>query len=223
VSSPLRWTLAHGVHLAFSTAADGDLRDKQLRDNWLRAQGVAAPCRVVKQVHGKRIIVTERESTREADGLVTADPSTALGVFGADCPGLCIAAPDAFGLAHCGWRGTAAGIVGSLVDALQQLSASPRSAWHAFIGPGISGDEYEVDAPVLTARAWPAAAVRPTDQDHAQLDVAVAIGADLAAAGIAHIASANCCTSRDSRLWSYRRRGSGLVQLLVAWRDERAS
>lgn len=217
---PLRWKVGD-VQLAFSTATDGDLREQPLRQAWLAKEGIDAPCHVVKQVHGKKIVVAGENLGRDADGLVSASRGLALGVFGADCPGICVVAPDAFGVAHCGWRGTAAGIVGSLVESLARLSEIPRSQWQAFIGPGIGSDEYEVDTPVISARTWPSGALRPTRAEHARLDIAIAIRADLAAAGVDRVTESGCCTATDPRLWSYRRRGSGLVQLLVAWRDAR--
>ncbi len=208
------------VRIAFSQAADGDQRLPARRGAWIVSLGISRLA-VPRQVHGT-VIVDAGASAAEldrADGLVSDDPRLALGVFGADCPGLCIAAPDALGVAHCGWRGVAAGIVTRLVDALAARSAHPRSRWHAFIGPGIRGPAYEVDAPVLAARAWPIAALAPRANGRASLDLPTAIIADLAHAGIAHATASGRCTHEDSRLHSYRWDGPGITQLLVAWRS----
>lgn len=221
-SPTLRWTMPYDVCLAFSTAADGDCRDAGIRQRWLASLGhdlALRPVAVAVQVHGTVVRDAADALTGPADGLVSDDPRQAIGVFGADCPGLCLAAPDAIGVAHCGWRGTAGGIVGQLADALAARSAFPRSSWRALVGPGICGDEYEVDAPVLSSRRWPAAALRPRDGGRALLDLPLAIAADCAAAGIGSVERSGVCTRRDPRLRSYRGDGPGFSQLLLAWRS----
>jgi copper oxidase (laccase) domain-containing protein len=217
-AAPLRWILPDGIQLAYSTAADGDQRQAPLRQAWLGSLGLARPCVVPAQVHGALIADGDDPAALAgADGVVAARGGVVLGVFGADCPGLCLAAPDAFGLAHCGWRGTAAGIVASLAAALRRRSRHGPERWQAFIGPGIAGDRYEVDGPVLAARTWPAEATAPTRPGHAHLDLAAAIAADCRALGIVHLTASAVRTGRDPRLHSYRHRGPGLVQMLAAW------
>lgn len=215
----LHWTLPHGVRVAYSTVADGDQRERDQRHAWLASQGIPR-CVVPRQVHGTRIVQGDADATALAlaDGVVSSDPTLALGAFGADCPGLVLVAEDALGIAHCGWRGVANGIVGNLVAALRTVSASASGRWSAFIGPGISAPRYEVDQPVLSARSWPATAVTPGRPGHAWLDVAAAIAADLATHGVTSIQRSGICTLDDERLWSYRQRGAGQVQLLVASR-----
>jgi YfiH family protein len=215
---PLRWSIAPDVELAFSSAADGDLRSPPLRGRWLGELGVVRRCVVPGQVHGTRVADADDARLDDADGLVSADPDVALGVFGADCPGVCLIAPDALGVAHCGWRGTAGGIVARLVAALSSVSASTPERWRAFIGPGIAGASYEVDSPVLTARVWPPAALSPTRSGHARLDLTEAIASDLAAEGIGALVRSGVCTHADERLHSYRWQGRGITQLLAAWR-----
>ncbi|MBA3547798.1 MAG: polyphenol oxidase family protein [Nannocystis sp.] len=216
----LRWTLAGDVHLAFSTVAHGDMRDAERRSGFLASVGCHGPCAVPDQVHGCAIAPADAHvAAVVADGLATRTPGPAIAVFGADCPGLCLAAGNAIAVAHCGWRGTAGGIVDAAIAALARLTSQPCSTWQAFIGPGISAAHYEVDGPVLDARSWPAHALRDQRGDRARLDLASAIVADLAVHGVTGVTRADVCTWDDPRLWSYRRRGPGLVQALVAWRD----
>jgi copper oxidase (laccase) domain-containing protein len=219
--SALRWQVGHGVQAAWSTRADGDQREPGPRSVWLAGLGLGGRrCAVPRQVHGIRIAVDPADPAEMAlcDGIVSRDPRVVLGAYGADCPGLVLAAPDAFGVAHGGWRGTAAGIVPALVRALAGISAHPTSAWCGLVGPGIGADRYEVDAPVLTARTWPAGTVlRPRD-GRADLDLPGALAADAAAAGIPAVVRCGVCTASDPRLHSYRHRGGGLVQLLAVWR-----
>jgi hypothetical protein len=218
MSAPLSWSLPGGVALAYSAAADGDVRERERRTAWLARAGCPWPCAVARQVHGALIAEADPARLAEADGLVTGDPRLALAVFGADCPGLALVAADALGVAHCGWRGTAAGIVAALVQALAQRSAAPPATWQAFIGPGIAGARYEVDAPVLSARAWPPAALTPTRPGHARLDLATAIADDLAQLGIGDIRQSGVCTAADAALRSHRRGDRGAVQALAVWR-----
>ena len=216
----LTWELAD-CRIAFSTIADGDARDPERRQSWLNRCG--APTAIVPgQVHGAVLGNADDPGADRAlwDGVVSSDPRQALGVFGADCPGLILIAPDALGAAHCGWRGTAAGMVRNLVNALAQRSTTPPDTWHAFIGPGISGPRYQVDAPVLTAREWPTVALRPVDADHAELDLASAIAADCQSLGLRSITHSSICTASDPRLHSFRHDGKGIVQVLAVWRVE---
>jgi len=175
---------------------------------------------VPRQVHGTLVVAHDAADLSQADGVVSRDRGIAMGAYGADCPGLVIATPDALGIAHCGWRGTAGGIVARLSAAIEAVSQSPRGDWHAFIGPGISGPCYEVDSPVLAARAWPVTALSPSAHTgRAYLDLVTAIAADLQAAGVMAVGRSGVCTASDPRLHSFRRQGAGLVQMLIAWRE----
>ncbi len=174
---------------------------------------------VPRQVHGVLVVAQDVPDMSQADGVFSTDPQIAIGVYGADCPGVVIATPDTLGIAHCGWRGTAGGMVERLCSALEGVSKTPRSAWHALIGPGISGPRYEIDAPVLSAHAWPAAALAPSPTlGRAHLDLATVLDHDLRHAGIQAIQHSGVCTASDPRLHSFRHGGAGVVQLLVAWR-----
>lgn len=210
-----------GVTVAGSAAADGDMRLADRRAAWLTEVGIRRPCVVPRQIHGA-VVVDANAADPDlavADGVVSADGAFAVGAYGADCPGLCIVAGQAIGMAHCGWRGTAAGIVGVLIAHLRRAAPTiPPAKWSALIGPGISGPRYEVDAPVLAARAWPAEALALARPGHAQLDLTTAIAADLRAAGVTDVRFSGVCTFDDQRLWSFRRRGAGQVQVLAAWR-----
>lgn len=215
---PLRWELPHGVRIAMSQAGDGDLRIPGLRSAWSRRWSLPEPS-VLRQVHGRAILSGPHPGgTPDGDGLLCQGHMSGVGVFGADCPPLVIAAPDAMGVAHCGWRGTTAGIVSSLVQALRATSSHPPSAWSALIGPGVHPDDFEVDAPVLESRTWPIGCLRPGRPGRAWLDLASAIAADCTACGVGSIARTAITTSRDPRLRSHRRDGPGYPQLLLAWR-----
>jgi copper oxidase (laccase) domain-containing protein len=213
---PLRWSLAGDVQVAMSLREDGDLREDGRRIAWCSLHGFPIPV-VNRQVHGKRVVAASVGLTAEADGL-TAPNNEAIGVFGCDCPPLVVATPQAYGVAHCGWRGTAAGMVGELVAALDPSGSAARDTWSALVGPGIHPDDFEVDAPVLGARGWPAGTVLPGRPGHAWLDLPAAIAADCRSAGLGRVARSPLATSRHPQLRSHRRDGSGHPHLFLAWR-----
>jgi copper oxidase (laccase) domain-containing protein len=216
--APLLWDLPHGTHVAMSLGPHGDMRDRTLRESWCRRWALPVPS-VLRQVHGCTILPgPQAAAMMDGDGLTTRIPGEAIGVFGADCPSLVIVAPDAIGVAHCGWRGTAAGIVGQLIDALHSASSHPPQDWAALVGPGVHPDDFEVDAPVLSARQWPPGCLRHGRPGRAWLDLASTITADCAAGGIVNVARCATTTSRDVRLRSYRRDGPGHPHILLAWR-----
>jgi copper oxidase (laccase) domain-containing protein len=154
----------------------------------------------------------------EGDALITRRDDVPLLVYGAECPGLAIVAPDCRGLAHCGWRGCAAGLPGKLIASMRACSAAPIERWQAFIGPGICVDCYEVDQPVIGGGVWPAGSLRAgRDLSHAQLDLQACILSALEDAGLKQIALAAVCTAMDERLWSFRHQGRGMVQALMLY------
>ena len=212
---PLRWQLPHGVIVAMSLADAGDLRQAPARALWCASHAVPAP-QVTQQVHGTAILSDGVDGP--GDGRVSTQSLASLGVFGADCPPLVLAAPDALAVAHCGWRGTAAGMVGAVVASLAARSVHPPSTWSALVGPGVHPDDYEVDAAVLDACAWPAGTVLPGRPGRAWLDLPAAVAALAAAAGVGAVARSPLSTSRHAQLHSHRRHGRGAPQLLVAWR-----
>jgi hypothetical protein len=81
----------------------------------------------------------------EADAVVTSVPGIALGVSTADCTPVLLADAHArvVGGAHAGWRGALAGVLESVVTAMEGLGAD-RSRIVAVIGPTISQPNYEV-------------------------------------------------------------------------------
>ncbi len=199
-----------------SLREDGDLREDGRRKAWCSLHGFPIPI-VNRQVHRTCVVTASVGVTAEADGLI-APTNQAIGVFGCDCPPLVIATPQAYGVAHCGWRGTAAGMVRELATALDPSGSADRGSWSALVGPGIHPDDFEVDAPVLTARSWPPGTTLPGRPGHAWLDLPAAIAADCRSAGLIRVARSPLATSRHPHLRSHRRDGPGFPHLFVAWR-----
>lgn len=216
MTADLRWDLGYGLHAAFSTAADGDQRDAARRTEWLGRLGAPAPVAVPEQVHGASLAAAGPGWHPGVDGLILDASVPAAVIFGADCPGLILSGPRHVVAAHCGWRGVAGGMVAAAVAAYRAAAGVPPVT--AFIGPGISGTLYEVDAPVLEAFPWPGHAVVPGRPGRAWLDLPIAIAELLADEGITSVRLSGVCTASDERLHSYRHQGPGLVQALAVWR-----
>lgn len=198
-------------------------RDEALVENWGRvARSLDArlderAVAIVEQVHGPGVVVVERAGGPLAplgrgDALVTDRPGVALAVRVADCVPILLHAPGshpAVAAVHSGWRGTAAGVVGAAVAALRRL-AGPDAEVRAVVGPHIGQDAFEVgDEVVVALEAASGLArggfARPGARDHAHVDLSVVIAAQLAAAGVRHVAWVEGCTTRDAHLWSHRR------------------
>ncbi len=98
---------------------------------------------------GGKGIIRERGYT-DVDGLVTDEKGLCLVCFFADCVPLYFVDREhgAIGLAHSGWRGTAAGMGRHMVERMgQEFGTIPRQLTAA-IGPSICQDCYEVSEEV---------------------------------------------------------------------------
>ncbi len=186
-----------------------------------------------RQVHGTVVLDADAETgtARVGDGWLVLRPGRLAAVLGADCPGVLLVLPEErqLALAHCGWRGTAAGFAPRTLDALLDASSSRPDRVIAWIGPGIGANHYEVDEPVLEAIACAvppegfAAAIEPTRPGHARLDLTVVLTAQLHAAGLRpeNVRRAAVCTYDDAAWHSHRRDGAsaGRHVLLGGWLD----
>lgn len=111
-----------------------------------------------RQPHGVKILrVDESEAEfflREGyDGYITNCAQVVLATFHADCVPIYFFDPrrEVIGLAHGGWRGTAAGIAGKMVDRMRSEYGTRPEELMVRIGPCISQNGYEVDLPVIQA------------------------------------------------------------------------
>lgn len=94
--------------------------------------------------------VTRPGDYENIDGLVTDRPGIVLVVYVADCVPLYFVDPvrRAVGLAHSGWRGTAAGMGARMVRAMGEYFDTRPEDLYAAIGPSICRDCYEVSKDV---------------------------------------------------------------------------
>jgi hypothetical protein len=95
---------------------------------------------IARQVHGTTAVdVHLGVDPGTADVLATSDPHVALCILVADCVPILVVDPTASVLvvAHAGWRGTAARVAVSAIDAARRLGAEPGRC-RAVLGPCIS-------------------------------------------------------------------------------------
>ncbi|MCM1119080.1 MAG: peptidoglycan editing factor PgeF [bacterium] len=105
--------------------------------------------RRVYRADGGKGIIRDRDYT-DVDGLVTDDSNLCLVCFTADCVPLYFVDVEngAIGLAHSGWRGTAAGMGRCMTERMRQEFGTEPEQLTVAIGPSICQDCYEVSEEV---------------------------------------------------------------------------
>lgn len=151
----------------------------------------------------------------DCDALITDEPGTALTVFSADCTPILLFDPvrGAIGAVHSGWRGTALGIAGKTVAAMERAYGCRPEDIRAAVGPCISACCFETRQEVpqameaaLGALALPA--IRQTDPEHYHVDLKLLNCVWLELAGVRLIdVSPQCTCCEPERFWSHRRTG----------------
>ncbi|MCU0869618.1 MAG: peptidoglycan editing factor PgeF [Burkholderiales bacterium] len=191
------------------------------------AAHLPAPPRWLTQVHGTGVVrhvaaATPDAPLPQADAAWTTDADVVCVVQMADCLPVLLAADDgsAVAAAHAGWRGLAAGVLEATIDAMSM----PPARLHAWLGPAIGPDRFEVGDDVRDAftAADPGAAIafRPGDRAGKWwADLFVLARRRLAHAGIAHVAGGGTCTASDpARFFSHRRDGTSGRMAACIWR-----
>jgi YfiH family protein len=213
------------ARLLTTTRLDGDLAVGLDRDLLARRRAavVDRPWTWLHQVHGADVVVVEHPGQHAgavADAAVTAVPGAVLSVTTADCVPVVLVGDGALGVAHAGWRGLVAGVVGATAAAMAELGAPPV---RAVVGPSIRAGCYEfgaADLDVVAAR-W-GEEVRATTRDgRPALDVTAGVRAALAEVGVLDVGDDGACTACEpERYWSYRARGEAGRVATVAWLDD---
>ena len=220
----------------------GSARDDDRASAWAdlaTAMGVA-PDHLARahQVHGAAVVVRRHGDAPpspdlpDADVLISNDPSIALAIQTADCVPMLIAdaRTGTVGAAHAGWRGLAARVPLTTVEALSREFGSAPEDLIAAVGPSIRADRYEVGADVrerfeaasfgaADLERWFLPGKRP---DHWFFDGWQAARDQLAVAGLRpdHIHVARLCTAEYPDLFcSYRRDGTGAGRIAGAIRS----
>ena len=166
------------------------------------------PC-WLDQVHGSNVVTAEKfDAPPKADGSVNGQPGQICVVRSADCLPvlLCSADGRAFGAAHAGWRGLAAGVIENTVAT---LGVEPANLL-AWLGPAISQPSFEVGGEVreafLAHDANAGNCFVANDRGRWQADLYGLARQRLAAAGVTKVSGGEFCTFLDKdRFYSYRR------------------
>jgi YfiH family protein len=175
-----------------------------------------------KQVHGTAALrVTEAPAagtvfdTGSRDILVTTLPGVALVVQTADCVPVVLAGPDAVGIAHAGWRGSAKNAAGAAVEEMSRVGMPP-SDLRAWLGPSIGPCCYEVGGEVAAQFAGEFA--RRSFGRQYTLDLPAVNRSQLEAAGVpaANISLHPTCTRcGGEKFASYRRDGAAAGRMIT--------
>ena len=223
---------------AVPVAAGDDLATERHLETALEREGIAIAR--MRQIHSARVLeVDGAGAAGDGDALVTRATGLALRAVTADCVPVLLASPGAIAAVHAGWRGLASGVLSEAVRALGSTGrgaaggvggageAAPRPV-RAVIGPAIGACCYQVGRDVaeqVARRAGSTVILERGEGERPHLDLALAARLELAAAGVAEIATVPACTRCSSeRLWSYRRDGERAGRnVALIWRDrERA-
>jgi hypothetical protein len=178
----------------------------------------APPAAWMYQVHSDEVAVLDDPAAigerPRIDGRATRLTGVALGALGADCLTVAVAGGGAVAVAHAGWRGLAAGVLGRAVDRVRELGADPAAELQAAVGPGAGPCCYEVGPEVHAVFAD-----RPQARHGDNLDLAAIASAQLSEAGVGAVHALWLCTVCRPELFFSHRRDHGVTgrQAGVAW------
>jgi len=213
------------------------------RERLLKLAGVSEAA-WLEQIHGAGIVRAEdvlaqahaNGAPTRADASVTDRPGTVCVVMVADCmPVLfCDEAGRAVGAAHAGWRGLAAGIVEQTAQRVAELAGVEAGALHAYLGPSIGPDAFEVGADVRDAFMNGVGAAQrdamanafvehPHNPGKYLADLPALARLRLQRLGVTRIVGGDLCTvTQRERFYSYRRdRETGRMAAMI-WLDDQA-
>jgi YfiH family protein len=149
---------------------------------------------IPRQTHSARVAHAGVDLDLEGvDALVSNRPGQVLCINTADCLPLLLADEQAgvIGAAHCGWRGTVAGIALRTLEAMMALGARPERI-HAAMGPCLCLDCFEVGEEVAAQFPPEMVCRRPGEKPH--VDLAATVAAQLRSRGVTHIALPTACS-----------------------------
>jgi polyphenol oxidase len=205
---------------------------------WRRIEGLeqgfgdrtTAPPRAVRtlrQVHGRLIHhLDEVPRSGDGDGLITDRRATLVGVWTADCVPVHLLGPGARIAAalHCGWRGSAAGLIPAAVELIERRWDLTARELEAALGPAIDDCCYEVGDDVRSAFVARVGSELGsvgfrTRQRRLYLSLRDFLAAELEALGVANVVRLGPCTGcRTDLLYSFRKEGKTGRQLSwIGW------
>ncbi len=185
-----------------------------------------------RQTHSTTVrIVTGGETAEQLDGVdavVTSTAGLCIGVSTADCIPLLLydARQHIAAAVHAGWRGTLGRIVAHTIETMQTHFGTQPADLYAAIGPGISGEAYDVgeELPQQFAEAgFPIEDIAYKTNKRWHLDLPKANRLELLRLGLAadKVSDCNICTyQHNDRFFSARRQGihSGRIYTAICRR-----
>ena len=171
------------------------------------------------QVHGDDVLVVATgtdDAVREVqvaarkgvDAIVCSAQDVPVLLCYADCVPVVLVAPGAFAVVHSGWKGTKARIAAKALRKLVELAGCTPADVLAYIGPHISGADYEVSHELAETFADEFGEVVTPDERH--LDLGSAVRVTLEGEGVQPEAILDDCPSTASctnRFFSFRAEG----------------
>jgi YfiH family protein len=197
----------------------------------------------LSQVHGATVVNADdvlaatqrREPLMQADASVTDRTGTVCVVMIADCMPVLLCDPQgrAVGAAHAGWRGLASGVVENTAQRVASLAGTDMSVLHAYLGPCIGPQAFEVGPDVRDAfmkgvggaqRDIVASAFveHPLNAGKFLADLPGLARWRLAQIGVTNVTGGDHCTVTErERFYSYRRdRETGRMAALIWLADQ---
>lgn len=180
---------------------------------------------VMAPVHGGEVAFVDSAGVVDSvDSLVTEEAEIGLVALGADCAtiGICGYRDNhqpIIAVAHCGWKGLCADVLGNTVKAMSERGAV---TFRAILGPAICGNCYPVPKERIQqvrdrCRAHIAAAALGISGG---IDVRAGLEAQLADLGIPCTSIGGCTAESSHEFFSYRRDGrTGRQGLILALKE----
>ena len=184
---------------------DDEQHVAQNRERVARAVGVGIDdLIIVRQVHGHHVLDSSTlPDLAEGDALFSSSSDLALAILVADCVPVLIVDESSkdFAVVHAGWRGLSQRVLASAVERF----VSPTSL-HAFVGPSISFEAYQVGPEVAQQFSDVTHAVASDVADRFRLDLRAIAAHQLLELGLhdASILVSTQCTDGGGLFFSDR-------------------
>jgi len=217
--------VSQGVYASLNLGAHvGDEPTHVANNRLLLKENLALPSEPfwLNQIHGKAVAKAGRTGSvpPDADASFSEDAGVVCAVMTADClPVLfCDRSGTRIAAAHAGWRGLAAGVLESTVEA---MGGGELMAW---LGPAIGPESFEVGAPVRQAFMEKlgdcGTAFRQIDDSHWLADLYMLARLSLGRVGVSEVYGGEYCThANPARFFSYRRDGQTGRMATLIWRE----
>jgi YfiH family protein len=169
------------------------------------------------QVHGVELMQVDQGEgwiqVERIDGWISRTPGILLTVTVADCVPVYLVAPGrGIALLHAGWRGTAGGILGRGLAALQKATRSPASDMAMHCGVGICGECYEVGSEVMAGCGAPTSGTGPW-----RLDLRDRLLDQARHLGLTRVSSSPWCSAHDRSTFFSHRASKGADGRMVSY------